>query len=290
MKPIINKFSILSSILIILLVWLTWPWITGFWTSSVDNLPPNEFGDSFGSISALFTGLAFFGLVISLAIQRDDFDQSIEQMKRQNEMMADNMSLNLFPTLFKQKLEDLRGLLSSKRHSENIENLRLETVSKIKIAKWLSTERKFMAEVIYSLQEAAQEEYMENEFGEKERNLQARIDLLEEFIKVNYENYNDDAYEPTAGEFKKEELLSKIEEDKVKVEKYKSEWLKVSARRDNLDWNEIITIKKAVLTEKPIKDSWYLGCERNILKLLELETLFFSWEKKQSEVLANLTK
>lgn len=145
MKLTINKYTATGSFLFIFIVWIGWPWLLNIWTPYYDNRPPNEFGDSFGAISALFTGLAFSGLVISLFMQRDDFDQSIEQMKKQNELTANAMYLSLYPTVFNQKLRDLEDILLGWGGYEKMEELNIDTVTKAKIHTWISAlERDFV--------------------------------------------------------------------------------------------------------------------------------------------------
>ncbi|MDA9232073.1 hypothetical protein N9O85_02380 [Porticoccaceae bacterium] len=103
-----------------------------YWASFWGSPPVHEFGDSFGSISALFSGLAIAGLVISLALQRDDFDQSIEELKKQNKLMADSMALNVFPTVLAQKLRYL-----SESHYIKEKNWDLDSVTENKIISWI---------------------------------------------------------------------------------------------------------------------------------------------------------
>lgn len=78
------------------IIWKTWP-ISG-WSVGQSGV----FGDSFGIITALFSGLAFAGLIWAILLQRDDLrlqkvelaltrevlkDQK-EQLRKQNETMG----------------------------------------------------------------------------------------------------------------------------------------------------------------------------------------------------------
>lgn len=44
---------------------------------------PGEFGDTFGALNALFTGLAFAGVIIAILLQRESIKQQNEDLKIQ---------------------------------------------------------------------------------------------------------------------------------------------------------------------------------------------------------------
>lgn len=48
-------------------------------------LEPNEFGDMFGFLSCLFSGLAFAGLIVTIRQQRDDLELQRQELKRAND-------------------------------------------------------------------------------------------------------------------------------------------------------------------------------------------------------------
>ena len=102
----------------------------------VANLPPNEFGDTFGIITSLFTGAAFIGVAYSLVLQRQDFDETIKVMTEQNKLTALNMSLAMFPTVFRQRLKDQENLIKKLETIDDFESLSLETVTLNKIEEW----------------------------------------------------------------------------------------------------------------------------------------------------------
>ena len=129
-----SRIKITSTIFVLFIItmWSVWPYLSIYWASFWGAPPVHEFGDSFGSISALFSGLAIAGLVISLALQRDDFDQSIEELKKQNKLMADSMALSVFPTVLAQKLR----YLSESVYIEE-KNWDLDSVTENKIISWI---------------------------------------------------------------------------------------------------------------------------------------------------------
>lgn len=59
-------------------------------------IKPNEFGDMFGGLNALFTGLAFAGIIVTILLQREDLKSQqavlnlqLEQLKLQKKELAD---------------------------------------------------------------------------------------------------------------------------------------------------------------------------------------------------------
>lgn len=48
---------------------------------------PGEFGDTFGALNALFTGLAFAGVIIAILLQREDIRQQGENLKSQGQAL-----------------------------------------------------------------------------------------------------------------------------------------------------------------------------------------------------------
>lgn len=58
-------------------------------------MTPNEFGDSFGVLNALFSGLAFAGLLYSIRLQAKEFSDSRNEMKSQGEeFLAQTKAMN----------------------------------------------------------------------------------------------------------------------------------------------------------------------------------------------------
>ena len=196
----------------IILFWFLWPWITELWTSKLANLPANEFGDSFGSISALFTGLAFFGVVVSLYIQRQDFDESIKEMRTQNKLTKSQMQLNLFPTVFKQKLEDLNNVLSELEGEENLKDLTLQTVSNQKIKKWLAATNAKQEDIVSNINQVTIAYTISKKFENKKIELRKEKNdseiRLEKYKKENAENQ----LESKDISIEKENLLEKIQD------------------------------------------------------------------------------
>ncbi len=75
-----------ATIATVLLLWL------GTWVAGVYFLPSwgerGQFGDLFGSVNALFSGLAFAGLLITVRLQQQQLSTQQQELKLQREEMA----------------------------------------------------------------------------------------------------------------------------------------------------------------------------------------------------------
>lgn len=88
----IKKLSILTISAILgvfvlyaaVLLYLTWP-IESY---SIDK--SGVFGDSFGLLTSLFSGLAFAGIIITILLQREELKHQREELKLQREEIAEN--------------------------------------------------------------------------------------------------------------------------------------------------------------------------------------------------------
>ena len=81
--------STLILVLLISIVVFLWFYVPGFMANGLENLSDKgAYGDSFGSVNALFTGLAFAGLIFTILLQqreiklqRDDFAAQLTEMQ-----------------------------------------------------------------------------------------------------------------------------------------------------------------------------------------------------------------
>ncbi len=69
----------------------------------------SEFGDMFGAINALFSGLAFAGVLVALFMQREDLRNQDKEIKKQNDTLARQQ----FEATFFGLLKELREVESS---------------------------------------------------------------------------------------------------------------------------------------------------------------------------------
>ncbi|WP_415879784.1 hypothetical protein [Methylomonas sp. TEB] len=71
---------------------------------------PWAFGDSFGLLNTLFTGLAFSGLIIQIWMQREDLTQSRKQFERSANAQERSARLSAFSDLLREYNEQIRIL------------------------------------------------------------------------------------------------------------------------------------------------------------------------------------
>ncbi|MGA4606140.1 putative phage abortive infection protein [Pseudoalteromonas maricaloris] len=116
-----------------LLIFLTWP------ISKLSISSSGVFGDSFGPLTSLFSGLAFAGLIITILMQRDELALQREELSltrkelsgQKKEMQAQNETLKVqrFENTFFKMLEFLENcrndiaLSSNKRGRDAIKDL-----------------------------------------------------------------------------------------------------------------------------------------------------------------------
>ena len=101
----------LSSVL-----WL--PWLFSFFGLGLGSLERKGlFGDSFGAINALFSGLAFAGVILALIYQRKELGVQQEELKEQRRAMQKET----FERTFFQLLETLNARRGSMVCSFDIE-------------------------------------------------------------------------------------------------------------------------------------------------------------------------
>lgn len=82
------------------------------YTSNSDSR--GTFGDMFGAANALFSGLAFCGVVYAILVQRLEFREARYQFKGQRLALEQQV----FESGFFNRLENLRGVVSEFEHSE----------------------------------------------------------------------------------------------------------------------------------------------------------------------------
>ena len=97
----------------------------GWWLIDILNEEPNDrgtFGDQFGFVNTLFSGLAFAGMIFTillqkeeLALQRKELADNREEMKHQTEQFIsqnDNLKIQRFENTFFNMLEQLQHIVN----------------------------------------------------------------------------------------------------------------------------------------------------------------------------------
>ena len=108
-------------------------------------LEPNEFGDMFGFLSCLFSGLAFAGLIVTIRQQKEDLELQRKELQRANNEAAEQTEQ--FEEQTKQLREQLELARSSQIKDDFYRRLTLlkqqesEIVYRWKEYKWNSSEQ-----------------------------------------------------------------------------------------------------------------------------------------------------
>lgn len=93
-----------------IIIWLTWP------ISEYSIGQSGVFGDSFGVLTALFSGLAFSGLIITILLQREDLKLQRDDLKLQRDELKETreeLKFQNFETTFFQMLRLHNSILES---------------------------------------------------------------------------------------------------------------------------------------------------------------------------------
>lgn len=68
-----------------------------------------QFGDAFGSVNALFSGLALLGVIAALLLQREDIDLQLEEMRKSAKAQRDAAELQRIQARVSANAEMLRA-------------------------------------------------------------------------------------------------------------------------------------------------------------------------------------
>lgn len=115
-----NPIFALSLFFIVILLWLgSWYLITN---QIIDNNERGTFGDMFGVVNSLFSGLAFAGLIYTiylqskeLSLQREELEQTREELKGQKlqlEKQNENLTKQNFEVTFFNMLRNLQSIVN----------------------------------------------------------------------------------------------------------------------------------------------------------------------------------
>lgn len=116
-KSVITLWIVIGAALIIGLWFLSFVLISTFYSTPTER---GTFGDMFGAINALFSGLAFLGLIIALILQKKELEEqrkeignSIEAQERSIQLMKEQAEISLLQT----KLEALNHIINGYERS-----------------------------------------------------------------------------------------------------------------------------------------------------------------------------
>ncbi|MEY8748605.1 hypothetical protein AB9M62_57130 [Bacillales bacterium AN1005] len=88
-----RKRGLVIAVIVVLVSWLsTWIFIPMLYKESANNevnISAGTFGDMFGGVNALFSGLAFVGLIYTILVQREE----LQETRRATEMQTEELEL-----------------------------------------------------------------------------------------------------------------------------------------------------------------------------------------------------
>lgn len=198
-------FSVLSvfAVYVVILFTTTWP-ITEF---SIEKA--GTFGDSFGILTSLFTGLAFAALIATVLLQRDDLKlnrQELEDTRKEFQLQNQTFSRQRFEDSFYRMLglykENLRDL-SVRRRETGLEQQRAYGVDALNY-------------LIKKFDEAC-EKHVIKKFPSEENERHAYI--YELYLTINALFYRQTRYVETLSS-----ILVLIDEDCTPIEKKETYW------------------------------------------------------------------
>ena len=130
-RSLLDNWLISTAILVSLLsgVFVLWLYLPSYLNSHLRTLSDKGvYGDSYGSVNALFTGLAFAGLVFTIflqqreiKLQRDDFFSQLEEMKLSREEVGRQVKT--------QEKQLMLGIADLKMKALDVKNRQIEMQS-----------------------------------------------------------------------------------------------------------------------------------------------------------------
>jgi|GEM_PF-5270671 len=91
MHPILRTVSLITVFCLIVGLWLLCPNLVIRWYGYPDQ--SGGFGDIFGAINSLFAGLAFFGIIVTILLQRQELRQNTTQLSHSATALAQQVKL-----------------------------------------------------------------------------------------------------------------------------------------------------------------------------------------------------
>ncbi|PMO71211.1 putative phage abortive infection protein [Vibrio splendidus] len=118
-----STLSIIVLVFSIVIAWYQYPmWIQMIFSDDVSEVSKRAmFGDSYGSLNTLFSGLAFAGIITSIFLQSQELRETRSEIKAQKEefkLQTKAMNKQVFETTFFQLLQ---------LHNEIVQSLQIET-------------------------------------------------------------------------------------------------------------------------------------------------------------------
>ncbi len=118
MKKFNEKYAIpVIVILLIIIVFQGWLWYRDWvMVEFQDYVTRGQFGDMFGALNALFTGLAFAGVVITILLQREDSIAQKQQIRDQQKETKHQRFEDTYFNLINLRAQNLNALTTKQGH------------------------------------------------------------------------------------------------------------------------------------------------------------------------------
>ena len=124
-----KRFIPILAVLLIVALWLCALFVG--YTFFPNWAERGQFGDLFGSVNALFSGLAFLGLIYAILLQRKELSLQREELKLQREEMAGSRAeLAAQVAVQKSMLQATIGQIKVAAEQARIEALKMESGKK----------------------------------------------------------------------------------------------------------------------------------------------------------------
>jgi len=125
-KPAISWRIVALIVIPIVLAWIATPLILYKWMGKYEQM--GQFGDLFGSINALFSGLAFAGVISAILLQRHELELQRKELRRSSTAQDEAqkaLNKSLYAQTFKVALEIIeapdvvkaRGVIARNQHA-----------------------------------------------------------------------------------------------------------------------------------------------------------------------------
>lgn len=186
----IRSWHALAVVVVILLLWaLNWFFASKYLT---DGNAQGQFGDQFGAVNALFSGLAFAGIIYSLFLQRHDLNLQREEMQKSRQEFEKQNFNDVFFSLLKQQRDLMVGASASVRlHLWDTNHLQeSRDLNGITLFEYLKEQQKVLIETISAISRPIKFDPSTLNSGQLEDLEQRQFNINREKHKGVFDYYN----------------------------------------------------------------------------------------------------
>lgn len=162
MKAKNNQSFVLISIVTILAILALW-FFSYFMLKDLPEGQRGSFGDMFGAINALYSGLALAGIILSIMLQRSELKETREEFKIENELLKSQQFESTFFNLLQNQQQITNNLKSS---ITNISGLTNTSVSGYFAREVFFSAKLEIARIISALKSDKYDTYSQGDFAD----------------------------------------------------------------------------------------------------------------------------